>query len=111
LNQETGKTEKQCGYRCQCTCEDNGSSTGPFDTKAHSNSFSSERWDYGSGVCIRQSGKPPTSPAPEFTFETGMVQPSAYQEQYGVKPYPHPISSTSPELCDNADKKCDDCQQ
>lgn len=111
LNPSTGKNEKECMYRCTCTCEGKKNSPEPFETKAHSNRFSSERWDYGSGVCINQKGFPPDFPASSFSFETGLVDPSDFQKKYGIKPYPDPICSDAPELCKAADKKCTECQQ
>jgi len=71
---------KSCDYKCTCTCTCACSSVnagGPwtgFETtvRAPGGGTSSERWDFGSQICIGQTGGPPNGPTfSQFSIYSG----------------------------------------
>jgi hypothetical protein len=108
-NPGTGKTEKYCNYKCSCKC-DNGTTFDSFEVQAFTRV--STRGDL---ECVFQRYTPKdewgesTAYWLQFSFTTGMINPPPGWENYGYKPHLDDACVWAPELCDHADKKCNDC--
>ena len=95
--------QKQCIYRCSCSCQGGGSDDWkypePFDIRAFSSKVSNDIHDWGSAICLGQGSKPD----PQFS---GLSLPV-------FDAFPVDTDSTigpcylSPELCKGIDDKCE----
>jgi hypothetical protein len=106
------KGVKYCTYKCTCNCK--GKDVKTFKVKIPTSQRSTNMWDYGDQICIKQrSPNPKTGGDSEFDpfpVETGLIPLPPGWADHGFEPQPSGICEYNPGLCENIDDKCDECK-